>query len=155
MPRQERTVPFFSRTQPRQHPTDGARLVQPPKSTKPSQSYSQWQDGSRRESSDTGQDVSPRYGTASQQSPTSRRTLPCSPSAQKGVGGGAGRDRDWRARNDNLGGWRDSAQALPKCPPTPPIELWDCDVEEAAAAATTAPVSTPTCLLYTSPSPRD
>ena len=69
-----------------------------------------------------------------------------SQAAKKGAGGGAGRDRDWRARNDNLGGWRDSAQALPKCPPTPPIELWDCDIEEAAAAAaaTTTPTSTPT-----------
>ena len=65
-----------------------------------------------------------------------------SQAAKKGAGGGAGRDSDWRARNDNLGGWRDCAQALPKCPPTPPIEPWDCDIEEATADK--APASTPT-----------
>ena len=41
-----------------------------------------------------------------------------------------------------MGGWRDSSQALPQRPPTPPVEPWDCDLKEELEA--TAPTSTPT-----------
>ena len=65
-----------------------------------------------------------------------------SQAAKKGTGGGAGGDRDWRLRNDNLGGWRDGPKTLPQRPPTPPVEPWDCDIE--GEIPPTAPTSTPT-----------
>ena len=75
-----------------------------------------------------------------------------SQAAKERAGRGAGGHRDWRQRdaNGNLGGWRDSTQALPKRPPTPPVELWDCDIEELEAAKVAksdtppTPASTPT-----------
>ena len=48
-----------------------------------------------------------------------------------------------------MGRWRNSTQALAQRPPTPPVELWDCEIEEIEAAKAKsgtppAPTSTPT-----------
>ena len=37
-----------------------------------------------------------------------------------------------------MGGWRDAPKALPQRPPTPPVEKWDCEIEEEEAAAAAA-----------------
>ena len=68
-----------------------------------------------------------------------------------------------------MGGWRDSTQTLAKRPPTPPVEPWDCDIQEETHTEEDAEEeeenwdtedelswdNLATCLLYTSPSPRD
>ena len=52
--------------------------------------------------------------------------------------GGAGGDCDWRARDDNMGRRGDASKAIPQHPPTPPIEKWDCNIEEEEAAVAAA-----------------
>ena len=71
--------------------------------------------------------------------------------AKKRARGGAGGDRNWRSRggNSSLGGRGDGTQALAQRPPTPPVELWDYEIEEQKKAASTptappTPTSTPT-----------
>ena len=64
--------------------------------------------------------------------------------AKERTRGGGGGDPDWRTRDDNMGGWRDSIKALSQHPPTPPVEPWDCNIEEEQAAAVAAGTSTTT-----------
>ena len=61
-----------------------------------------------------------------------------SQAAKARIRGGAGGNRNWRSRDDNMGGRGDGPKALPQRPFTPPMEMWDCEIEEEEAAAAAA-----------------